>query len=272
MNPLIITVAGIGAELTKDQTDYLPVTPQEIVSEAEKVYQLGASVFHLHVRDDQGKPTLDSARLRMVIEGIRKKTDLVIQVSTGGDVHDSFESRLKTLDTGPEMGSLTLGSVNFGRQVFLNPLPFIEQLAWKMIEKKIKPELEIFDVGMIDTADYLLKKGLILPPLHFNIILGGPGWLNATVENLEFILKKLPLGSTWSASGIGRGQLSMVEYAVSHGGHVRTGLEDNIYISKGVLAKGNAELVEQVLELAKKYKRNIATVKQAREILEMGAN
>ncbi len=267
MNPLIVTVAGVGAELTKDQTPYLPVTPQEIIFEAEKVHQLGAQIFHLHVRNDQGKPTLNPDRLRLVIEGIRKKTNLIIQVSTGGDVHDSFESRIKTLDTGPEMGSLTLGSVNFGREVFLNPLPLIEQLAQKMQEKKIRPELEIFDVGMMDTALYLIKKGYLEPPFHFNVILGGPGWLSATVENLEFILKKMPPHSSWSASGIGRAQSSMIEYAVSHQGHVRTGLEDNIYISKGVLAKGNVELVEQVLGLAKKYKRKIATVKEARKIL-----
>ncbi|MBI2339650.1 MAG: 3-keto-5-aminohexanoate cleavage protein [Deltaproteobacteria bacterium] len=266
-DPLIITVAGIGAELTKENTPFLPVTPDEIVDEAVRVFNLGARIFHLHVRDDQGKPTCDPRRIKPIIDRIRKKVPMILQVSTGGAIGDTIEDRLKTLDTGPEMGSLTLGSVNFGNDVFVNTIPIITALAQKMLEKKIKPELEIFDAAMMEEASALLKKGLIKAPLHINIILGGPGWLEATVENLEFILKKMPAGSSWSASGVGRGQLPMIDYAISHGGHVRTGLEDNIYLSKGVLAKGNAELVEQALELAKKYKRRIATPEEARKIL-----
>lgn len=267
MQPLIITVAGVGAELTKKNTPYLPITPDEIAGEAERVFKLGARVFHLHVRDDKGKPTCDPKRIEEIVQKIRKKTDLIIQVSTGAAIGDSLDDRLKTLDADVEMCSLTLGNVNFGREVFQNTPEIILAISEKMKKKKIKPEMEIFDAAMTEYASVLLKKGLISPPLHFNIILGGPGWLAATVENLECALKKLPKGSTWSASGIGQGQLPMIEYAVSHGGHVRTGLEDNIYIKKGVLAKGNAELVEQVLVLAKKYGRQIATPEEAREIL-----
>lgn len=267
MEPLIITVAGIGAELTKKDTPYLPATPDEIIQEAIDIHQLGTQVFHLHVRDKNGKPTLEPSLVKKVIQGIRKKTKLIVQLSTGGEIHDSFKSRIKVLDTKPDMASLTLGSVNFGKDVFLNPIPLIEKLAKKMNQKKIVPELEIFDVGMVDCAYQLLDKKLISPPLHFNIILGGAGWLKATPQNLEFILKKLPPKSHWSASGVGKNQLPMIEYAIAHGGHVRTGLEDNIYLSKGVLAKGNGELVEQVLELTKKYKRRIATVEEARKIL-----
>ncbi len=266
-HPLIITVAGIGAELTKAETSCLPVTPDEIIAEGVRIAKLGAHVFHLHVRDDAGKPTCDSQRIRSIIDALRQKTKLIFQVSTGGDVHDSFKDRLQTLDSGPEMGSLTLGSVNFGNAVFLNTIPMIQILAEKMKKLRIKPELEIFDVAMVETAIQLLQKGLLTPPLHFNIILGGPGWLSASNENLEFILKKIPAGSSWSASGIGKNQLPMIEYAITHGGHVRTGLEDNIYIRKGVLAKGNAELVAQVLYLAKKHKRKIATIGEARKIL-----
>ena len=136
-----------------------------------------------------------------------------------------------------------------------------------MKKKKIIPELEIFDAGMMDTAKYLIEKKLLTPPYHFNIILGGPGWLSASVENLSFLVKKIPKHSTWSASGVGKHQLPMIEYAIKNGGHVRTGLEDNIYISKGVLAKGNVELVDQVLALAKKYKRKIATPGEVKKIL-----
>ncbi|MBI4412222.1 MAG: 3-keto-5-aminohexanoate cleavage protein [Deltaproteobacteria bacterium] len=266
-DPLIITVAGIGAELTKENTPYLPVTPDEIVEEAIRVFNLGARIFHLHVRDDQGKPTCDPQRIKSIIDRIRQKVPMILQVSTGGAIGDALEDRLNTLEAGSEMGSLTLGSVNFGNDVFLNTVPIITALAQKMLDKKIKPELEIFDTAMMEEAQILLKKRLIKSPLHINIILGGPGWLSATVENLEFILKKMPAGSSWSASGVGRGQLTMIEYAIIHGGHVRTGLEDNIYRSKGVLAKGNAELVGQVVELARKHKRKIATPDEAQKIL-----
>lgn len=262
-----MTVAGVGAELTKKETPYLPVTPDEIIQEIIAVSQLGATIFHLHVRDDQGKPTCNLEIIRFLIQEVRKKTDIIFQVSTGGDVHDPLSERLKTLDAGAEMGSLTLGSVNFGKEIFYNSEPIIEQLALKMKRLNVKPELEIFDVAFMEYALILIEKGLVNPPYHFNIILGGHGWLSATVENLEFILKKLPKDSTWSASGVGKNQFPMIEYALAHEGHVRTGLEDNIFIKKKVLAKGNKELVEQVLMLAKKYKRSIATVKEARKIL-----
>ncbi len=267
MQPLIITVAGVGAELSKKDTPYLPDTPQKIIQEAIAVSKAGAHVFHLHARDIKGRPTLDTIILRQIIHGIRKEADIFIQVSTGGDIRDTFQKRLKVLDCPVDMGSLTLGSVNFGGDVFLNPVPLIEKLALKMQKKNIRPELEIFDTGMVEQAHKLLHQGFITPPLHFNIILGGPGWLPATVENLEFILKKLPVGSTWSASGVGKGQLPMIEHAIAHGGHVRTGLEDNIYLSKGVLAKGNLDSVYQVIELAKKHNRPLASMEQARKIL-----
>lgn len=267
MLPLIITIAGVGAELTKKSTPYLPVTPDEIVEEAVTVSTLGAHVFHLHVRDSKGEPTLSPKILNQVIHGIRKQTDLIIQVSTGGAIEDTFKDRLRVLDCDVDMASLTLGSVNFGSDIFLNPFPFIEKLAKKMLKKNIRPELEIFDVGMVATAHQLISKKLILPPTHFNIILGGPGWLPATVENLEFILSQLPKGSTYSASGVGRYQKPMIQYAIQHGGHVRTGLEDNIFISRGVLARGNEELVNQTLGLSKKYKRRLATKMEAKKIL-----
>ena len=269
---LIITVAGIGAELSKKETPYVPTTPDEILAEAVRIKKAGAHVLHLHVRDRHGKPTLDKKIISPLIQKIREKTGLILQISTGGAIGDSDEARLGVLDCDVEMGSLTLGSVNFGKEVFSNPLPLIEKLAETMQRKKIRPELEIFDAAMAEVPGKLLKKGLLTKPLHFNIILGGPGWLAATVENLEFILKKLPEGSTWSASGVGAGQLPMIEYAVAHGGHARTGLEDNIYLSKGVLAKGNVELVEQVKELAKKYKRKIATINEAKIILGLSCS
>ena len=229
--------------------------------------KLGAHVFHLHVRDKKGRPTINKKHISRLVAEIRKTTSLIIQVSTGGAITDSYKKRLATLETHVEMASLTLGSTNFGNDVFSNPLPFIEKLALAMKDKKIRPELEIFDVGMMNTAHKLIEKGLIEAPFHFNVILGGPGWLAASLENLEFILKKMPPYSTWSASGIGKHQFPMLDYAIEQGGHIRTGLEDNIYIQKGILAKGNAELVEQTLDLASKYQRRLATMEEARKIL-----
>jgi len=269
--PLIITVAGVGAELSKKDTPYLPVTPEEIIASAKACEKAGARVFHLHVRDSNGAPTLNVSLIRSVMDGLRSETDLVIQLSTGGSVHDSYESRLAVLDCCPEMASLTLGSVNFGDDIFQNPRAFIRDLARKMQALKIRPELEIFDVAMMDEAQALIHEGLITPPFHFNIILGGPGWLSATEENFDFILKKMPPDSSWSGSGVGRHQKNMIEWSLARGGHVRTGLEDNIYLSKGVLAKGNEELVGAAHGAAAHggiaQNRNIATAKQAREIL-----
>lgn len=267
MNPLIITVAGVGAELTKKDTPYLPATPEDIIEEAERVASRGAAIFHLHVRDERGRPAIDPKILRRVVKAVRQRADLIVQISTGGSIGDSYADRMKTLVPGVEMGSLTLGSVNFGDTIFLNPRPFIEKLAKKMLKLGVKPELEIFDVAMMEYAHRLLAKSLLKEPLHFNVILGGPGWLGATVENLEFTLRKMPVASTWLASGVGRGQLPMIGYAVAHGGHVRTGLEDNIFIRKGELAKGNVELVDQAVELARKAGRPVATPAEARKIL-----
>lgn len=267
MNPLILTVAGVGAELTPADTPYLPVTPEQIIEAATRVAIQGATIFHLHVRDDAGHPTLDPGRLHLVIEGIRKQCSMLIQVSTGGALSDRLEDRLRVLDLDCEMASLTLGSVNFGTEVFQNPRPLIEALAARMMDRKIKPELEVFDVGMVDEAHHLIAKRLLTPPHHFNIILGGPGWLGATEENLAFILKKLPAGSTWSASGVGRFQKPMITYAIREGGHVRTGLEDNIYLEKGILAKGNQELVGQALELARSHNRRLATINETKQLL-----
>jgi len=217
-NPLIITVAGVGAELTKKDTPYLPTAPDEIILEAKKVFKLGAHVFHLHVRDDHGKPTCDPKRIKEIAKKIKQETDLIIQVSTGGAIGDTLDDRLNTLDADVEMGSLTLGNVKFGKEVFLNTPEIISALAQKMRKKKIRPELEIFDINMVDTTTVLLDKGLISPPLHFNIILGGPGWLEATVENLENVLKKLPKDSTWSASGVGNPHAQLMFVGEGPGG------------------------------------------------------
>lgn len=267
--PLIITVAGVGAELTKKHTPFVPLTPDEIIAEAEAVARLGASIFHLHVRDTKGRPTCDPRVIRKVTQGIRRRTNLILQVSTGGAIGDTEVDRLGTLIKGLEMGSLTMGSINFGDEVFLNPAPLILKLYAKMKRLGIRPELEIFDVAMLEFALYLIKQGQMEPAPHFDFVMGGRGFLPATPENLDFLLAKLPRLATYSVAGIGSAEFSLAEMALSRGGHVRVGLEDNIFLSRGVLARGNAELVQGLLGIAARHGRRIASVEEARKILKV---
>lgn len=270
MNKVIITAALVGAELTRQETPYLPLTPDEIAEAARLSVQAGASVVHIHVRDDEGKPTNDFQRFKEVLNKIRKKCDPlpILQVSTGGAVGDSFESRAQPLEAHPDMASLNAGSVNFGDAVFHNPLPFIEKLACLEKEKGIKPEIEIYDLSHLETARSLIEKGVFAKPAHFQFVLGVKGGIAATEENLELLISRLPSKSTWTVAGVGRWEMPMAELALKLGGHVRVGLEDNIYLTKGILAKGSHELVQKAVELAHQYAREIATINEARKILQ----
>ncbi len=269
MTPVIVTAALVGAELTRKETPYLPLTPDEIAEAARLCVEAGASVVHLHVRDEAGRPTNDVSRFREVLKKIRERCHPVIQVSTGGAVADSFESRAEPLESRPDMASLNAGSVNFGEGVFENPLPFVEFLAARMERLNIKPEIEIYDLSHLETAVRLLEKGALAAPAHFQFVLGVKGGLTATEANLDLLVARLPTGSTWTAAGIGRHQLPIAEAALSRGGHLRVGLEDNIYLEKGVLAKGSHTLVRKAVELAGRCGRKIATVAEARRILRL---
>ncbi|NLX61183.1 MAG: 3-keto-5-aminohexanoate cleavage protein, partial [Tissierellia bacterium] len=240
---------------------------EEIAREAEAAYKAGASIIHLHVREDDGTPTQDKERFRVCIEEIKKRCpDIIIQPSTGGAVGMTDDERLQPTELNPEMATLSCGSVNFGGdEVFLNTESSIINFAKRMKERGIKPELEIFDKGMIDTALKLVKKGLVDKPLHFDFVLGVQ--MAATARDLVFLVDSIPEGSTWSVAGIGRYEMPMAAIAIAMGGHVRVGFEDNIYLSKGVLAKSNGELVEKVVKIAKELGREIATPDEAREIL-----
>lgn len=265
--PLIITAAIVGAEVTRDQTPYLPVTAREIAEEAARCREKGASVIHLHVRDDRGAPTQDSEYFRRAIDEIRKRTDVIIQVSTGGAVGMTPEERLQPVLLGPEMASLTTGSVNFGDEVFLNTPGDIEIFAGTMKARGVRPEIEVFDAGMIESALRLLKKGLIAGHLHFNFVLGVPGGIPATAKNLLLLTESIPRGSTWTVCGIGRHQLPMNVLGMVMGGHVRTGLEDNIFYSRGELARGSWQLAERLARIAGELGRSVASPGEAREIL-----
>ena len=266
MSKVVITCAMIGAEITREQTPYLPLTPAEIAQDAQKCYEAGAAVVHIPVRDEQGKPSQDPALFAEVERQIRELCPVIVQYSTGGAVGTPTVLRLAPLDNRPEMATLTTGSVNFGEEIFENATPVVRALAGKMKEFSVKPELEIFDCGMIDNALRLIADGLLTPPYHFDFVLGVPGALSARPENLGHLLSMLPTPSTWQVAAVGRHQLPLTTIAMAMGGHVRVGLEDNIYYSKGVLAR-NADLVARASRIAKELGREPATPEEARQIL-----
>ncbi len=269
MDKLIITVAPTGNVPTKAQNPHLPVTPEEIADTAYRCWQLGASIVHVHARDDQGRPTLDPNVFARIYELISSRCNIIIQISTGGRAGMDLEARAAAVRRlRPEMASLTTGSMNFPDRVYENPFSTIEYLARAMKEAGTKPEMEIFEAGMIANAQLLVEQGLATEPLHFNFVLGSRGSLPATPKNLLYLSELIPLHATWTASGIGRWQLPMTALALVMGGHVRVGLEDNLYYRKGELAS-NEQLVERVVRLANELGRPIATPDEARAILHL---
>lgn len=269
MEKLIITAAICGAEVTKEHNPSVPYTVEEIAREAELAYKAGASIIHLHVREDDGTPTQSRDRFKACIDAIKAKCpDVIIQPSTGGAVGMSNEERLQPVDLKPEMATLDCGTCNFGGDdIFVNTENAIKEFGKKMIDLNVKPEVEVFDKGMIDMAIRLNKKGYIKSPMHFNFVLGVNGGISAEPRDFVFMMGSIPQGSTFTVSGIGRNEFPMAAMSIISGGHVRVGYEDNVYISKGVLAKSNGELVEKVVRLAKELGREIATPAEARQIL-----
>ncbi len=269
MDKLIITACICGAEVTKENNPAVPYTVEEIANEAYGAYKAGASIIHLHVRYDDGTPTQDVERFRECFEAIRAKCpDVIIQPSTGGAVGMSNDERLQPITLMPEMATLDCGTCNFGGDdIFVNTENMIKDFGEKMIARGIKPEVEVFDKGMIDMANRLCKKGYIKAPMHFDFVMGVNGGISGEPRDLIFMKESIPQGSTWTVAGVGRYEFPMAVMGILMGGHVRVGFEDNVYLSKGVLAKSNAELVEKVVRLAKEFGREIATPDEAREIL-----
>lgn len=267
MEKLIITAAICGAEVTKEHNPSVPYTVEEIGNEAESAYKAGASIIHLHVREDDGTPTQDKARYKACMDEILKRCpDVIVQPSTGGSVGMTDEERLQPTELSPEMATLDCGTCNFGGDsVFTNTENTIKNFGRLMIERGVKPEIEVFDKGMVDYAIKYAKQGFIKEPMHFDFVLGVQ--MAASVRDLNFMVESIPVGSTWTVSGIGRHELPMAAVAIVMGGHVRVGFEDNIYVEKGVIAKTNGELVEKVVKIANELGREIATPNEAREIL-----
>lgn len=271
MSKLIITVAPTGNVPTKENNPNTPITPDEIVEDIIRCRELGAAIAHIHVRDKEGKPTCDRAIFKEILDKLEARgCDIITQLSTGarggGKDRDPIEWRGQMLDLNAEMASLATGSSNFPTMVNANSFELIEALAKKMYDNNIKPEIEAFDVGMIDNAKYLLKKGILKAPLHFNLVMNVLGSVRGTPKNLLHMVECLPEGSTFTVCGIGPAQVPMLTMSMILGGHVRTGLEDTLLYKKGVLAT-NPMLVERVVRLAKELGREIATPGEAREIL-----
>ncbi len=266
MDPLIITCAPVGAEVTPDQTPYLPYTPAKLGETAKAIREAGASIVHVHCRNDDGTNTHDVERFRHAYDAVRGASDLIVQFSTGGAIGMTPDERASVLQLRPEMATLTCGSVNFGDDIFENSFPIMRGILAKMHEFGVKPELEIFDKGHLANARRLANEGLLSFPQHVDFVLGVPGGMEATVQNLCDLVDDLPDGCTWSVAGVGRQQLPLALAAIAMGGHVRVGLEDNLYYSKGRLAR-NEELVARVARISEEAGRPVATPDQARALL-----
>lgn len=268
-NKTIITVAPTGAWPTKKDNPNVPITPQEIADSVYEAYQAGASIAHLHMRDDEEKGTMDEARFAETVKLIKDKCDIVINLTTSGDLNATDETRQAHLRSiKPDMASYDCGSMNWMHSgLFINHPNFLEELGQTMIDNNVKPEIEIFDAGMVYNSFHYQKKGVLKGPLHYQFVLGAAGGTTATVENLVYLKSLIPEDATWSALGIGRGHLPILATAIAMGGHVRVGLEDNVIYSKGRLAKSNAELVERAARMIKEAGREVATPAEARKIL-----
>jgi 3-keto-5-aminohexanoate cleavage enzyme len=269
MSKLIITAAITGAETTKKMNPHLPCSPEEQAEAAHAAWQAGASIVHLHVRDENERPSQSLELFEKVTNLIRNRCDLIIQFSTGGAVGTPVQDRMAPLKLKPEMASLNVGSINFGDEVFENLPKDIEALAKEMSRLKIKPEIEVYDLGMLEYGISLVRSGLIPAPAHFQFVLGTKFGISGAPENLFTMKSKLPEGCTFAVAGIGRHQLQLAPLAIVSGGHVRVGFEDNLYFSKGVLADSNAQLVKRIADLSKLLQREVATPKEAKEILAL---
>ncbi|MEF2074282.1 3-keto-5-aminohexanoate cleavage protein [Consotaella aegiceratis] len=272
-NKVIISAALTGAVTPKDANESIPLTPAEIAEDAYRCWQAGAAVVHLHMRDDEGLGTMSPAKFAETIERLRahKDCDVIINCTTSGDNRASDAERMEAVKTvdGIEIASYDAGSFNWmPGGVFTNSPKFLGELGAAMIERGVKPEVEIFDSGMLGVAEYFRGEGKIKAPVHYQFCLGVLGAMPATVENLLYLQSKIPAGSTWSAFGVGKAHLPILYAALALGGHVRVGLEDNIYFSKGIKAT-NVQLVERAAEAIRVFGKAPANPAEAREILSL---
>ena len=271
---LLITVAPTGAESTKQDVPQLPTTLKELVETAQRCEHAGAAMIHVHIRDDDHRPTLDVARLTDTVAALRESTTLVVQLSTGGSVHDPLEHRLRVLDAAPDSCSLTMGTVNFGDDVFSNPWGFIKDLYVLSQERRVVPEFELFDLGHVHALGRLLKEhGLPFGGrVHCDLVMNVPGGMPGTADALVAAVNALPPEVTsWSATGIGRSTLTVALAALAKGGHLRVGMEDVLTLARGVPVKHNEQLVARAVDLGRLAQREPMTPTEARDLLQVAA-
>ena len=268
--PVIITAALTGSRISPAQTPYIPITPAEIAAEGIAAWRAGAGVLHVHVRDaTTGLGTQDVAVFREVVDALRTETDAILCLTTSGIPGRNLPTaeRIAPLALRPEMASFDAGTIQMDAGLFVNEPEFLDALAAEALANGIKLELECFDLGMVRTALRYHEEGKIAAPLHFQFVTGTRHGMPATAAALVAAVELLPPASTWSVLGVGRAQTPMAMLALAMGGHVRVGLEDNIFYRHGELATGNAQLVERVVRLAGELGRPVATPAKARELL-----
>ena len=277
-NKLIITCALCGGGTTRKQSPYVPLSPDELVADSIAAVKAGAAVLHIHVRDDEGNNTMDTERFVLVVTKIREalkanNLDAIINVTTSGTKfpEDMRVAHLPILK--PEMCSYDPGTLNWANSyIFLNTPPFLERLGLLCQELEIKPEIEIFDAGMLGNVEYYLKKGVLKAPLHYQLVLDVPGGMPGNIDTVNYLASKIPEGSTWSITGIGKAHMPMMLAGLAAGcDNLRVGLEDNVFLKKGEYAT-NAQLVERACKLGVVAGREIATAAEAREILGITKN
>src|SRR6476469_5072854 len=269
-DPLLITVAPTGAETAKADCPQLPTTLDELVETAVACEAAGAAMIHVHIRDDEHRPSLDGQRLKDTVAALREATSLVVQLSTGGSVHDPLDLRLKVLDAEPDSCSLTMGTTNFGDDVFSNPWPFVCELYQLAQERRVVPEFELFDLGQVHALRRLLDRYGVPAggKVHVDLVMGVPGGMNGTTDALVAAVRDLPAETTsWSATGIGRSTLSVMLASLSKAGHLRVGMEDVLTISKGVPVESNAQLVERAVAIGALAQRHPMAPDEARDLI-----
>lgn len=277
MNKTIITVATTGAWPKKENNPNVPITPAEISEDVYACWKAGAAIAHLHMRDNQGNGTMSADKFRETLYLLRMNhpdCDIVLNLTTSGDINATDETRQRHVEElRPEMCSFDCGSMNWlNKGLFINSPKFLEELGYHVQEWGIKPEIEVFDPGMIANAAYYIKKGVLKIPLHFCLCMGCANGIPGSVKNLVFMketMEQLCPGSTWSCFGVGHSAMEIMYAGIAMGGHIRVGMEDNVMYTKGVLAESNKQFVERAVRAIQEYGNNVATPNEAREILNL---
>lgn len=268
---VVITVAPTGPIATKSDNPTLPTQPEEIAAAVERGYRLGASVAHIHVRDENDRPTADLGIARRVMDLIAERCPILVQLSTGVGLAVPFEERARLVELRPRMATLNPCSMTFGQAEFSNPPDAVRRLAARMRELDVKPELEIYDTGHVDACLRLYDEGLLADPLQFSIVLGVQGGAAATPDNLLTMVRRLPPGAVWQIIAIGRANLELTAIGLALGGNARAGMEDTLYLRKGEKTRGNAPLVGRAVQLARDLDLGIASVEETETLLSLPA-